>query len=676
MSALDDVNSAGSDLGSAAGIYGGISRGTTPGYLRAGSNLASLLAKLGHVSPLTQYGGDLGSLAGILQGIQSGGWQGDTSAALNAGRLGLNAGVQTGALDAATAAPYLQGLGYAAIPLELYDFAKYGTKSGRTGSDAASGAETGASIGSAFAPGIGTLLGGVIGGAAGALASAFGPGAEDPENEQWNQYAAMADKNPQIAGYLSPSTAYQNLAGVMDARDNTPGHSQPIEQAFGRAGEQNLMDQLTGYVNHEYDAGAITPGESIGQQWSQTVDPWLESRGAGIANNNTVKGDPEGSALTGDLQSLLGSWESRQLTPQSAVGIDGQTIGGLQTFAGETPAEAQYWQQQAADQRAAQSEQGNQSMRGRALAARGGSMNSKSALQHVYQGSFKDRKRDFYYGGSYVDYTVPTMDLSSQNSTDLSSQSDFSPDESYYGQTDYSSPGINNPQAGGGGYDWSSLGSAASSLGQLAKNYAWMLPLIGAVTGATNSKQAQPIAPPSGMSSGPSRPYFTPDFQRQQTKMPADTDWYTYGEHPEQSFFKDNQLPYMPGFSPASEAPTPAPTPSSNPQRGDPRWAVMSEGGALDFAGGSGTHYVEGPGDGTSDDIPAKLSDGEYVMDAGTVSMLGNGSNEAGARRLDMLRENLRKHAGRSLSKGKQFMNVKAPEQYLPPAGRKPRGQK
>lgn len=53
---------------------------------------------------------------------------------------------------------------------------------------------------------------------------------------------------------------------------------------------------------------------------------------------------------------------------------------------------------------------------------------------------------------------------------------------------------------------------------------------------------------------------------------------------------------------------------------------------------------VEGPGDGQSDDIPAMLADGEYVIDAETVAMLGNGSNKAGAKKLDEFRENIRSH--------------------------------
>ena len=55
-------------------------------------------------------------------------------------------------------------------------------------------------------------------------------------------------------------------------------------------------------------------------------------------------------------------------------------------------------------------------------------------------------------------------------------------------------------------------------------------------------------------------------------------------------------------------------------------------------------HYVDGPGDGQSDDIPAMLAKGEYVFDADTVAQLGNGSNEAGAELLDKFREAVRRH--------------------------------
>lgn len=42
--------------------------------------------------------------------------------------------------------------------------------------------------------------------------------------------------------------------------------------------------------------------------------------------------------------------------------------------------------------------------------------------------------------------------------------------------------------------------------------------------------------------------------------------------------------------------------------------------------------------------VEARLSPGEYVFDADLVAALGDGSNEEGARRLDMMRERVRAH--------------------------------
>jgi hypothetical protein len=74
---------------------------------------------------------------------------------------------------------------------------------------------------------------------------------------------------------------------------------------------------------------------------------------------------------------------------------------------------------------------------------------------------------------------------------------------------------------------------------------------------------------------------------------------------------------------------------------------------------------VNGPGTGRSDSIAAKLSDGEYVIDAETVALLGDGSSKAGAQRLDQMRVNVRKHKGQNLAKGRFSVNAKAPETYL-----------
>jgi hypothetical protein len=93
----------------------------------------------------------------------------------------------------------------------------------------------------------------------------------------------------------------------------------------------------------------------------------------------------------------------------------------------------------------------------------------------------------------------------------------------------------------------------------------------------------------------------------------------------------------------------------------------MAQGGAMGYARGSSrdSFAVEGPGTGRSDDIPAVLSDGEYVIDAETVALLGDGSSKAGAKKLDEMRVKLRKHKGRNLAKGKFSVNAKRPEKYL-----------
>jgi hypothetical protein len=69
--------------------------------------------------------------------------------------------------------------------------------------------------------------------------------------------------------------------------------------------------------------------------------------------------------------------------------------------------------------------------------------------------------------------------------------------------------------------------------------------------------------------------------------------------------------------------------------------AVGNVNGRHDYRQGAA---VRGPGTGQSDDIPAMLADGEYVIDAELVSMLGDGSNKAGAEKLDKFREEVRKH--------------------------------
>jgi len=84
------------------------------------------------------------------------------------------------------------------------------------------------------------------------------------------------------------------------------------------------------------------------------------------------------------------------------------------------------------------------------------------------------------------------------------------------------------------------------------------------------------------------------------------------------------------------------------------------------FARGGGNRFVPPNGmSGRSDQVEARLSPNEYVMDAETVSMLGDGSPDAGADKLDQFRSNVRKHKGKALAKGKFSPNARKPESYL-----------
>lgn len=55
-------------------------------------------------------------------------------------------------------------------------------------------------------------------------------------------------------------------------------------------------------------------------------------------------------------------------------------------------------------------------------------------------------------------------------------------------------------------------------------------------------------------------------------------------------------------------------------------------------------NYLSGVTGGQDDKIPAMLSDGEYIIDASTVSDLGDGNNKAGAKKLDIAIKKIRKH--------------------------------
>lgn len=91
--------------------------------------------------------------------------------------------------------------------------------------------------------------------------------------------------------------------------------------------------------------------------------------------------------------------------------------------------------------------------------------------------------------------------------------------------------------------------------------------------------------------------------------------------------------------------------PRLNPQTGD---IINMAGGGLSSLGSysDGGQLLKGPGDGMSDDIPATiqgaepqkaaLADGEFVVPADVVSGIGNGSTEAGSRKLYAMMDRVR----------------------------------
>lgn len=103
--------------------------------------------------------------------------------------------------------------------------------------------------------------------------------------------------------------------------------------------------------------------------------------------------------------------------------------------------------------------------------------------------------------------------------------------------------------------------------------------------------------------------------------------------------------------------------------------AERMAGGGISHLGdySDGGRLLRGPGDGVSDSIPAmigrkqpaRLADGEFVVPARIVSELGNGSTEAGARKLYAMMDRVQRARGKTTGKGRVAKNTRA-EKYLP----------
>jgi hypothetical protein len=98
----------------------------------------------------------------------------------------------------------------------------------------------------------------------------------------------------------------------------------------------------------------------------------------------------------------------------------------------------------------------------------------------------------------------------------------------------------------------------------------------------------------------------------------------------------------------------------------DQQYTEMASGGIASLPEyAAGGKLLRGPGDGMSDDIPAvikgekpqraALADGEFVVPADVVSHLGNGSTEAGAKRLYSMMDRVRTARTGRKAQGKQI---------------------
>jgi hypothetical protein len=137
------------------------------------------------------------------------------------------------------------------------------------------------------------------------------------------------------------------------------------------------------------------------------------------------------------------------------------------------------------------------------------------------------------------------------------------------------------------------------------------------------------------------------------------------------AYFSPNQY-LSPAQAAAARTAQPAMQPSMQPTEANPTIVPeYARGGIANLGGYSdGGRLLKGPGDGVSDSIPAtigkrqpaRLADGEFVIPARIVSELGNGSTEAGARKLYAMMDRIKK----ARSKAKNIAADTKSDKHLP----------
>jgi hypothetical protein len=135
---------------------------------------------------------------------------------------------------------------------------------------------------------------------------------------------------------------------------------------------------------------------------------------------------------------------------------------------------------------------------------------------------------------------------------------------------------------------------------------------------------------------------LTGGFDQEEVAPPEGFEDFMSGISPGQRLLDEDPQRYGLSYGGAYTTST---TPQYNPytyRPPQPRGA--KDGGSMDKEFPRKNGPINGPGTGTSDDIPAMLSDGEFVFTAKAVRGMGDGSRRKGAQRMYAL---MRKLEGR-----------------------------
>lgn len=151
----------------------------------------------------------------------------------------------------------------------------------------------------------------------------------------------------------------------------------------------------------------------------------------------------------------------------------------------------------------------------------------------------------------------------------------------------------------------------------------------------------------------------------QDRMSPMSNPVYPQSQQQHTNFASSPQMPNSMRSAMASDYDT-----RTNPSLGTELPMGYADGGGIADLGSysDGGRLLRGPGDGVSDSIPAtiagkqpaRLADGEFVVPSRIVSELGNGSTDAGARRLYDMMDRVQRRRGTTVGKGKVAKNTRA----------------